>query len=368
METLQNLQKYFQVDSVQVTQKIINRNAIVNEAYNTYLSTINLYLDRFSEIPNQMILEGIDTLFAIPFLRDEYAKEISDELHNKSYFTDDVHIVIDYYFFMFEDLMVYFTEVDSVKFLYKNTPEHKVFEVVRAIKAIKKPTFSESPRMHVVTNGYDGLVLTELEVESPKIDFKTNYNEDFSEVHHIIRNQLLKEDSKGLILLHGKPGTGKTTYIRYLIASLKKKVIFVPTGMAAHITQPSLLSLLLRHKNSVLVIEDSETLISDREIQDSPVAALLNITDGLLSDALKIQVICSFNTELSKIDKALLRKGRLIARYEFLELEVEKANALSKKLKLNKRFEEPCTLAEIYNAKERGFGNIKSQTKIGFTF
>ena len=65
------------------------------------------------------------------------------------------------------------------------------------------------------------------------------------------------------------------------------------------------------------------------------VSALLNITDGLLSDWLNIQLICSFNSDISKIDSALMRKGRLIAKYEFKELEVEKANALSLKLRFN---------------------------------
>jgi len=56
---------------------------------------------------------------------------------------------------------------------------------------------------------------------------------------------------------------------------------------------------------------------------------LLNISDGLLYDCLNIQIICSFNIDIIKVDSALLRKGRLIAKYEFKELEVAKAQALS---------------------------------------
>ena len=77
------------------------------------------------------------------------------------------------------------------------------------------------------------------------------------------------------------------------------------------------------------------------------VSALLNITDGLLSDWLNIQLICSFNSDISKIDSALMRKGRLIAKYEFKELEVEKANALSLKLGFNKDFDSLVTLSAL---------------------
>lgn len=368
MQTLEKLQNYFQAEGVEITQKIINRNAVVNEAYNSYLCTISVYLDRFSEIPNQLCIEEIDTTKAIEFLQYQYATNIVEEMYSKSYVENNTILVLDYYFFLYEDLMLYFSETDKLKIYFKHTPEKKVFELLEALQSIKKVLDVSKPKMNVVTNGFDGLTITELEIDAPEIDFELNYNQDFLAVNEVIREKMKADNAKGLVLLHGKPGTGKTTYIRHLIATINKRIIFVPTGMAAYITQPALLALLMKYKNSVLVIEDSETLIADRELQDSPVAALLNITDGLLSDALKIQVICSFNTELSKIDKALLRKGRLIARYEFLELSVDKANCLAQKLALNKRFDEPCILAEIYNAKDSDYGNVKAQTKIGFKF
>jgi len=84
-----------------------------------------------------------------------------------------------------------------------------------------------------------------------------------------------------------------------------------------------LISILLENPNSIFVIEDAENIIVDREKdRHCPVSALLNISDGLLSDCLNIQVICSFNTDISKVDGAIMRKGRLIAKYEFKELEI----------------------------------------------
>ena len=43
------------------------------------------------------------------------------------------------------------------------------------------------------------------------------------EVHQTIVNRLSKKNDKGIVLLHGKSGTGKTFYIRYLISTLNKK-------------------------------------------------------------------------------------------------------------------------------------------------
>jgi hypothetical protein len=137
--------------------------------------------------------------------------------------------------------------------------------------------------------------------------------------------------------------------------------------MAGTITNPDLISILIGNPNSIFVIEDAENIVVDREKDGhSPVTALLNISDGLLSDCLNIQVICSFNTDISKIDNALLRKGRLIAKYEFKELTVDKASQLSRKLGFQTRIDQPMTLTAIYNQEERDFHQVKRYKPIGF--
>ena len=98
----------------------------------------------------------------------------------------------------------------------------------------------------------------------------------------------------------------------------------------------------------------SENIIIDRERNgNSPVSALLNITDGLLSDCLNIQIICSFNTNISKVDSALMRKGRLIAKYEFGKLGVKKSQALSNHFGNSTIISKPMTIAEIANQHEK---------------
>ena len=65
------------------------------------------------------------------------------------------------------------------------------------------------------------------------------------------------------------------------------------------------------------------------------------------------QIIATFNCDLTKIDSALLRKGRLIANYEFGKLDIESSKILSEKLGYpGDQITEPMTLAEIYNQSE----------------
>ena len=115
------------------------------------------------------------------------------------------------------------------------------------------------------------------------------------------------------------------------------------------------------------MIEDAENIVVDREKDgSSPVSALLNISDGLLSDCLNIQIVCSFNTPLSKVDSALLRKGRLIAKYEFTELEIKKAQQLSNKLGFTSTINSDMTLTAIYNQEDKDFAP-NNKCPIGFT-
>jgi hypothetical protein len=219
----------------------------------------------------------------------------------------------------------------------------------------------------IIGNGCNGLFIRFFRVNVPDVNINEYYNDDFAEIHTKIVEKLNKNDfSKGVILFHGKPGTGKTTYIRYISSLIDKKMIFVPQELAYQIASPNFLSLLMDYPNSILILEDAENVIKDRIGNDnSPVASILNISDGLLSDCLSLQMICTFNTDLGKIDKALLRKGRIITKYEFKDLDAVKANKLAEKSGLKTNFTKPVSLAEIFNPDDDDFMS-QSNKSIGF--
>jgi ATP-dependent 26S proteasome regulatory subunit len=188
-----------------------------------------------------------------------------------------------------------------------------------------------------------------------EVDIPLNYGEAFVSVHNKIVDRLNEDNGKGLVLLHGVPGTGKTNYIRHLCGKLQKEIIFIPPFMAESIAGPDFITFLLEHTNSVLVIEDAEKVVLDRDSDSGSrqsVSNLLNMTDGLLSDCLSIQIIATFNTSRDRIDKALLRKGRLIAEWKFDALNVEDTNKLLESIGREERSDKPLTLTEIYNMDE----------------
>ena len=76
------------------------------------------------------------------------------------------------------------------------------------------------------------------------------------------------------------------------------------------------------------------------------------------------QIIATFNCDLTSIDPALLRKGRLIANYEFNQLDIDSAKALSEKLGFGTAgVTGPMTLAEIYNQRDPVLGEAANGKK-----
>lgn len=222
-------------------------------------------------------------------------------------------------------------------------------------------------------NQMEGFYLKNVKTLNSNVDIDNNYNDDFKEVSEYIINRLNNKNDKGVLLLHGVPGTGKTSYIRHLTkAIVDKQIVYIPPDFAVNIANPDFVSFFLDYPNSILIIEDAENILRSREAGgNQSVSNLLSISDGLLGDGLKLQILCTFNCDLNQIDTALLREGRLIAEYKFDKLKMDKAKSLAQVIfpddkEVADLINEDKTLAQIYNLKEKRFVTQKPKGNIGF--
>jgi hypothetical protein len=270
-----------------------------------------------------------------------------------------------------QDIFIYFNpgieDVPAVEILFSsNAPTSIITYLEKEVKSCYTRNSPLGKIFLLQMQEYGGFDLSPFEVKLSEIDIHKHYNDDFFDVNAIVKKRLNCENDKGLVLLHGKPGTGKTSYIRYLTSQINKRMIFLSPELMHKISSPEFLGILSAYPNSVIIIEDAENVIEERKGGGgSAISNLLNLTDGLLADCLKIQLICSFNTDVSKIDKALLRKGRLIARYDFKDLEMAKAQELSNQLGFSNKIEKDTPLSELFNQEEKTFQS-EDGTSIGF--
>lgn len=242
------------------------------------------------------------------------------------------------------------------------------------------------PKIGIISRDNMGFFLNQMKYQGKSCgDLDLHYPKDkngnsFSDFHRELLNRLVNEKS-GLVLLHGEPGTGKSSYIRQIITDLegksKKKVVFVPSNLVEHIADPDFISFLIEQMDTsyydeesdiqasenvgmVLILEEAQNALSKREDNFSKQSTnnILNLTEGILNDLFNIQIIATYNTKDSNIDPAIKRDMRLIADKYFGFLDIEKSNELAKSLNISDLITEPMPVSKIYSLLNKKTNNI----------
>jgi ATPase family associated with various cellular activities (AAA) len=316
----------------------------------SYVEIKALYLREFKRVPCRSYIEELHIAKVYDYIQKGFAGKVLKIYQNNFYNWKKGKQEFSMTIFQLENEVMIEIGGSYLELLYSENNYAYSKSLLETLSAYKAADKEQDYEINIISHTRDGLELKPLAIKPTTLDIDLYYNDDFKPVDSIIRERLAKENDKGIILLHGLPGTGKTTYLRHLIGCMKKRVLFVSPAVAGNLMNPEFMDLLLDNPNAVLVIEDAENIIMDRKYSSySSVSNLLNISDGLLSDCLNVQIICTFNSDISLVDDALLRKGRLIAEYKFGKLQAAKAQKLSDQLGFKKAIDKPMTIAEIAN-------------------
>ena len=329
---------------------------------------IDLYCQLYNEFPNSYHMK-----------LDEMPEDINDFLKENNWYNEEsilesgrynnlngvdesstILLQLPHQVFMIFDKSEMIIGSTGYTFLYSCEEGKKI--VMEIKKFLIKKQEAARGGTYLVSSSYGNLYFEKVKLENPfnELNLDAHYNNDFKKYHDLIV-QSVNGYKPGLILLHGKPGTGKTSYLKHIMHQSPRKMIYLTSEMMGSLTDPDLVKHLLQKKGSVLVVEDADEVIMDRAQSGnkSAVSTLLNITDGILSQLLNMTVICTFNTDIRKVDTALIRKGRLICRYEFKELTKTKTEAI-----VGKPVPEGLTLADAINYESESFE--QEHKKIGF--
>lgn len=176
--------------------------------------------------------------------------------------------------------------------------------------------------------------------------------------------------SANILLLIGPPGTGKTTFIRGLLAHRSCSAIV--TYDAGILEKDGFFARFIEDDAEVMVLEDSDAFLKSRSDGNTMMHRFLNVGDGLVTTKGKKMIFSTNLPSISDIDSALTRPGRCFDIVTFDSLNVEQANTLANKLGVTLptrprgKEMEKYSIAEVFNQQSEKAQTAKTIRKVGF--
>lgn len=326
---------------------------------------------KFGSRPNRILIENA---YSSKLVGDA----ISDLIKEKNVFTEVIPdgenlIINDRVFVKLEDelYLSYFvidrnsesSFIDSMLFLYKEG-----FEGVQDYVDLLNECLIDF--QEDTGNKINAMVLSPsgLEIETVGI---TDYDSDNIDTYYSAKTfkamqkavKRIKDSKRGMTILYGPRGTGKTTSINYIADGLDRIVIFIPNNMIEHtINNPEFRKFLKRFDQPIIVIDDCELALNEIYNKSNVTTTnLVQMVDGFLAGTTDVSIVAIFNTDNEDdIDHNLLDCNSLLDVVEFTELSTSECNNLSKILD-GRKYKLPAKMIDVVK-KRKG----EQKEKVGF--
>lgn len=297
----------------------------------------------FKDFVDKMIIESNTFTEIIP---DEDEMIINDKILSK--ISENIYlsyIVIDRDF----DTSI----VSDIVFYYKS--DENLPEIQKIVDGINKCMIDfceeESQNLNTISLSSSGLEIEPLSIDVDFDNFELYFsNSTIKSLNKSIKK--IKKSERGLLILSGERGLGKTSTINYIADNLDRIVIFIPNSLIEHtVNNSDFRKFLRKYTRPVLVLDDCEMIFNDYFSKSNMIVNnLLQIVDGLIYD--DVTVIAIFNVDdESEIDHTLLDCNNLIDNVEFDYLSSEEAEELSKHLGSNKKYKTDMRMVDVVKKK-----------------
>lgn len=335
------------------------------------LNDFLLCWENFGQRPNRILIHNT-------YSSKLFNKAINDFILDKNVFTevipdseeliinDKMFVKLDedcYLSYIVSDRNMDNSFIDSITFYFNNGYD-KVQDFVELLnECVLDFCDDDSNKLNTIGLSQNGLELEPVNFHNIDLEnIEMFYNEQtFKSVDKAIKK--IKKADKGLTILYGDRGTGKTSIINHLATKLDRIIMFIPNNMIEHtINNPDFRRFIKKYDRPIIVLDDCEMLFNEM-YKSNPIANnLIQMVDGFLSDTMNVNIIALFNTDTEDdIDESLLDCNNLIDVIEFELLSNEEANELAKHLGSNKKYKNKTRVIDIIKKR-----SSNEASKIGF--
>jgi hypothetical protein len=342
------------------TTSVPNLNLNINKD-DSELNDFLFCWDQFSTRPNKIVIHNT---YSTKEFNDILSKHIEERNSFTEFLpTEEDFIINDKMFVKIEDKKIYCSYIvidkthensiiNEITFFYASETNFDKIQLI--IEELNECLIDfcedETNKLNTIIIGLNGLEIEPIDPSEIDIDnFDMFYSKKTSkEINKLVKD--IKKSTKGLSILHGKRGTGKTSVINYLASKLDRIVIFIPNSMIEHtISSSEFRKFLKRYSKPVIIIDDCEMLLNDAFSKSNMfVNNLMQMVDGFLSDSIEANIITIFNVDdEDEIDHSLLDCNNLIRVVEFTELSPGESSDLSDHVGLNKKYKNKMRVLDI---------------------
>src|SRR5690606_9535476 len=219
-KTNSTIQSGISLSLLKAKQATLSLSEVFGESHG-YIDEFRFYALLFNKIQHIITQNDTNCNKASDWIEKNYKSQIKDFYTNTALASHKKCESYNVFYILEEDLLVHFDFYHkSVQYLFKNSSFSTIKKINKELGKYKTHKKRTKPTISLLVDSGRRLSIENLEITKPKLNIEDNYNDDFINIHQTILSRLQKNKDKGLVLLHGKPGTGKTSYIRYLITSV----------------------------------------------------------------------------------------------------------------------------------------------------
>ena len=336
----------------------INLNLNINKDDSEFNDFLYCW-EKFSTRPNKLIIHNTYSTKGFNDILSEYIQERNSTsellpIEDDFVINDEMFVKLDdeiYCSYLVIDRRHENSIINEIVFLYSqenNLP--KIQEIIEKLNSCIVDFCEEEARLSTISVSSNGV----LEIEPITTDFDIEnfdifYNDKTSrDIKSLIKD--IKKSDKGLSILYGERGSGKTSVINYISSKIDRIVIFIPNNMIEHtINNSEFRKFLKRYSKPVIIIDDCEMLMNEVFTKSNIfVNNLLQMIDGFLSDSIEVNIVAIFNIKSENdIDHSLLECNNLLRIIKFEDLTPEESTELSEHSGINKKYKTSNRVLDI---------------------